>query len=111
MFFNVIINAFQKLFTFLGNVFSWIFNFLSAIYNFLINGDSSGFDSVFGIFSSFSDSLWSFIQQFNIFGDFGVSQLYSWIPESAFTGAISYMFGFLCLIGSLKLLKRILPFW
>lgn len=110
-FWSWLIGFFQHLWSFIFGVLSWIVNFFTALFQWMMTGSTAGFASVFGQFSSFSDAIWNVIQRFNIFGDFGVGILYNWIPEGAVTGALTYMFTFLCLIGSLKLLKKILPFW
>lgn len=89
----------------------WWRTFWTNLWHWMVNGDRSLFNFVGDTLSLWSDRLWDKIQEFNIFGDFGVSALYGWIPDTAVTSALTYMFTFLCLIGSLKLLKKILPFW
>lgn len=106
-----LVSAISNLFSGLGSVLNFFCNLGGSLWSWITTGNTSGFESLFGDLSSFSDNIWDFIQQFNIFGDFGVDILYDWIPESQVVGALTYMFTFLCLIGSLKLLKKILPFW
>lgn len=106
--FTAIIRIIRNLGNVVVGLFSGLYTILQKIWEGIQTGDTSFIGDIFG---KFTDSIWDFISQFNIFGDFGVSILYSWIPESALTGAISYMFGILCLIGSLKLLKKIVPYW
>lgn len=102
---------FKRFYNGFHDFFGWFVSLSHAIISFIQTGDTSGFDFIGGTFGKLTDGLWNLIQQFNIFGDFGVGILYNWIPDSAVTGALTYMFTFLCLIGSLKLLKKILPFW
>lgn len=87
---------------------NWFYDAFNNLKEAISTGDWS---SLFGQFNSFSDKFWDFIQNFNIFGDFGVSSIYGWVPEPQLVSALSFMFTFGCLLGSLKLLKKIVPFW